>query len=63
MAKQRITKALRVLNKENVVAILVIGGFSVESAEAKVEAGYDMAIKCLPNDDAKGVAQYIACCF
>ena len=61
--RQRITKEMRVLNKENVIKILVIGGFNEESATIKVEAGYEMALKCLPNDDAKGVAEYIACCF
>lgn len=55
----RITKAMKVLTKENVVAILVIWGYNEEGAKAKVEAGYDLALKALPNDDAKGVAEYV----
>ena len=60
MARQRITKAMKVLSKENVAAILVIWGYNEESAKAKVEAAYDLALKALPNDDAKGVAEYVA---
>lgn len=60
MAKQRITKAMREVTKENVTAILVIGGFNEESAKAKVESGYELAVKALPNDDAKGIANYVA---
>ena len=56
----RITKALKVVNKENVVTILTMWGYSEESAKAKVDAGYDLAIKALPNDDAKGIANYVA---
>ena len=43
----RITKDLKVLNKENVVKILVIWGYSEESAKQKVEAGYDLAVKAM----------------
>lgn len=60
MAKQRITKAMREVTRENVIAILVIGGFSAESAKTKVAAGYDLAVKAMPNDDAKGIANYVA---
>lgn len=56
----RITKALKVVNKENVVTILTMWGYSEESAKAKVNAGYDLAIKALPNDDAKGIANYVS---
>ncbi len=56
----RITKALKVVNKENVVTILTMWGYSEESAKAKVDAGYDLAIKALPNDDAKGIANYVS---
>lgn len=59
--RERITKAMRVINKENVQRILVIGGFNEEAARAKVEAGYEMAVKAMPNDDAKGIANYVAC--
>lgn len=58
--RQRITKEMRVVNKENVIKILVIGGFNEETAKAKVEAGYDLAVKAMPNDDAKGIANYVA---
>lgn len=58
--RQLITKAMREVTKENVIAILVIGGFNEESARAKVEAGYDLAVKSMPNDDAKGIANYVA---
>lgn len=53
----RITKALKVVNKENVVTMW---GYSEASAKAKVEAGYDLAIKAMPNDDAKGIATYVS---
>lgn len=58
--RQRITKEMRIVNKENVIKILVIGGFNEETAKAKVEAGYDLAVKAMPNDDAKGIANYVA---
>lgn len=58
--RQRITKEMRVVTKENVTAILIIGGFNEETAKAKVEAGYDFALKALPNDDAQGIAKYVA---
>ena len=57
---RRITKDLKVLNKENVVKILVIWGYNEESAKQKVGAGYDMAVKAMANDDAKGIANYVA---
>ena len=57
---RRITKDLKVLNKENVVKILVIWGYNEETAKQKVEAGYDLAVKTMPNDDAKGIANYVA---
>lgn len=57
---RRITKDMKVLNKENVVKILVIWGYNEESAKQKVEAGYDLAIKAMPNDDAKGIANYVS---
>ncbi|ALT58203.1 hypothetical protein JMPW2_081 [Escherichia phage JMPW2] len=57
---RRITKDLKVLNKENVVKILVIWGYNEESAKQKVEAGYDPAVNAMPNDDAKGIANYVA---
>ena len=57
---RRITKDLKVLNKENVVKILVIWGYNEETAKQKVEAGYDLAVKVMPNDDAKGIANYVA---
>ena len=57
---RRITKDLKVLNKENVVKILVIWGYNEEAAKQKVEAGYDLAVKEMPNDDAKGIANYVA---
>lgn len=56
----RIIKALKVVNKENVVTILTMWGYSEASAKAKVDAGYDLAIKALPNDDAKGIATYVS---
>lgn len=56
----RITKALKVVNEENVVTILTMWGYSEESAKTKVDAGYDLAIKALPNDDAKGIATYVS---
>lgn len=58
--RQRITKEMRVVNKENVIKILVIGGFNEETAKAKVEAGYEFALKAMPNDDAQGIANYVA---
>lgn len=58
--RQRITKSMRQLSKENVIAILIIGGFNEEAAKAKVEAGYELAVKAMPNDDAKGIANYVA---
>ena len=57
---RRITKDLKVLNKENVVKILVIWGYNEETAKQKVEAGYDLAVKAMPNDDATGIANYVA---
>lgn len=57
---RRITKDLKVLNKESVVKILAIWGYSEESAKQKVEAGYDLAVKAMPNDDDKGIANYVA---
>lgn len=57
---RRITKDLKVLNKENVVKILVIWGYNEETAKQKVEAGYDLAVKAMPNDDAKCIANYVA---
>lgn len=60
MAKQRITKAMREVTKENVLAILIIGGFNEDRAKEMVEAGYDLAVKAMPNDDAKGIANYVA---
>lgn len=60
MAKQRITKAMREVTKENVLAILIIGGFNEERAKEMVEAGYDLAVKAMPHDDAKGIANYVA---
>lgn len=57
---RRITKDLKVLNKENVVKILVIWGYNEETAKQKVEAGYDLAVKAMPNDDAKRIANYVA---
>lgn len=57
---RRITKDLKVLNKENVVKILVIWGYNEEAAKQKVEAGYDLAVKAMPSDDAKGIANYVA---
>ena len=58
--RQRITKQMREVTKENVTAILIIGGFNEEAAKAKVEAGYELAVKAMPNDDAKGIANYVA---
>lgn len=58
--RERITKAMRVVSKENVMRILVIGGFNEAAAKAKVEAGYDLAVKAMPDDDAKGIANYVA---
>lgn len=58
--RERITKAMREVTKENVQRILVIGGFNEEAARAKVEAGYELAVKAMPNDDAKGIANYVA---
>lgn len=60
---QRITKALKVVSKENVIAILVIWGYSQTSAQAKADAGYDLALKAMPSDNSKGLAEYIACCY
>ncbi|WWT36887.1 hypothetical protein [Escherichia phage UPWr_E1] len=57
---RRITKALKAVSKENVVAILVIWGYNEESAKQKVEAGFEMAVKAMPNDDSVGLANYIA---
>lgn len=57
---RRITKALKVVSKENVVAILVIWGYNEESAKQKVEAGFELAVKAMPNDDSVGLANYIA---
>lgn len=57
---RRITKALKAVSKENVVAILVIWGYNEESAKAKVEAGFELAVKAMPNDDSVGLANYIA---
>ena len=57
---RRITKDLKVMNKENVVKILVIWGYNEETAKQKVEAGYDLAVKAMQNDDAKGIANYVA---
>ena len=58
--RQRITKSMRELSKENVIAILIIGGFNEEAAKSKIEAGYELAVKAMPNDDAKGIANYVA---
>ena len=49
---RRITKALKAVSKENVVAILVIWGYNEESAKQKVEAGFELAVKAMPNDDS-----------
>ena len=57
---RRITKALKAVSKENVVAILVIWGCNEESAKQKVEAGFELAVKAMPNDDSVGLANYIA---
>lgn len=57
---RRITKALKAVSKENVVAILVIWGYNEESAKQKVEAGFELAVKAMPNDDSVGMANYIA---
>ena len=57
---RRITKALKAVSKENVVAILVIWGYNEESAKQKVEAGFELAAKAMPNDDSVGLANYIA---
>ena len=57
---RRITKALKAVSKENVVAILVIWGYNEESAKQKVEAGFGLAVKAMPNDDSVGLANYIA---
>lgn len=57
---RRITKDLKVLKKENVVKILVIWWYNEDSAKQKVEAGYDLAVKAMPNDDAKGIANYVS---
>ncbi|AAQ15372.1 hypothetical protein JEP8_238 [Escherichia phage JEP8] len=57
---RRITKALKAVSKENVVAILVIWGYNEESAKQKVEAGFELAVKAMPNDDSVGLANYIA---
>lgn len=57
---RRITKALKAVGKENVVAILVIWGYNEESAKQKVEAGFELAVKAMPNDDSVGLANYIA---
>lgn len=57
---RRITKALKAVSKENVVAILVIWGYNEESAKQKVEAGFELAVKAMPNDDSVVLANYIA---
>ncbi|QBO62272.1 hypothetical protein G2248_00117 [Escherichia phage vB_EcoM_G2248] len=57
---RRITKALKAVSKENVVAILVIWGYNEESAKQKVEVGFELAVKAMPNDDSVGLANYIA---
>ena len=57
---RRITKALKAVSKENVVAILIIWGYNEESAKQKVEAGFELAVKAMPNDDSVGLANYIA---
>ncbi|UYE95415.1 hypothetical protein [Escherichia phage vB_ESM-pEJ01] len=57
---RRITKALKAVSKENVVAILVIWGYNEESAKQKVEEGFELAVKAMPNDDSVGLANYIA---
>ena len=57
---RRITKAMKAVSKENVVAILVIWGYNEESAKQKVEAGFELAVKAMPNDDSVGLANYIA---
>lgn len=62
MAK-RITKELKVLNKENVITILTMFGYNEESAIAKVEAGYDIAVRSMPESTSKGIADFLANCY
>lgn len=62
MAK-RITKELKVLNKENVIIILTMFGYNEESAIAKVEAGYDIAVRSMPEATSKGIADFLATCY
>lgn len=57
---RRITKDLIVLNKENVVKILVIWGYNEEAAKQKVEAGYELAVKAMPLASSFGIANYVA---
>lgn len=62
MAK-RITKELKVLNKENVITILTMFGYNEESAIAKVEAGYEVAVRIMPEATSKGIADFLATCY
>lgn len=62
MAK-RITKELKVLNKENVITILTMFGYNEESAIAKVEAGYDVAVRSMPEATSKDIADFLATCY
>ena len=57
---RRITKKLLAVTKENVKEILIIWGHNEEEAARKVEEGFDLAVKAMPSDDAKGVANYVA---
>lgn len=60
MARNRITKKMLEVNKENVIDILVIWGHNKEETVIKVNKYFDMAIKAMPSDDAVGVANYLA---
>lgn len=60
MAK-RITKKMLEVTKENVIDILVIWGNNEEETINKVNAYFDLAVKAMPSDNAKGVANYISC--
>lgn len=51
---------MKEVTKENVLAILVVRGHNQDDAAKSVEAGYDLAVKAMPNSDACGIAEYVA---